>query len=77
MRSNITCSNCQHTWEDEVAEILLRVLCPQCGVVLDLIRATEAKPGLSPQDQALIRFAGGIAIGLLLLKIFDSKRGRK
>jgi len=77
MRKNITCPNCQHAWEQELAETLLRIACPQCGVVLDLTRVAEAKPGLSRQDQALIGFAGGIAIGLLLLKIFGTQGKRR
>lgn len=77
MRKSITCPNCQHAWEQELAETLLRIGCPQCGIVLELVRAVAAKPGLSQQDQALIGFAGGIAIGLLLLKILDDKGKRK
>ncbi|HXQ33016.1 MAG TPA: hypothetical protein VN843_03220 [Anaerolineales bacterium] len=77
MRKNITCSNCHHAWEQELAERLLRIGCPQCGVVLDLIKVANAKPGLSPKDQALIRFAGGVMIGLLLLTILGTKGRRK
>lgn len=77
MRKNIACPNCQHAWEQEMAETLLRIACPQCGVALDLVRAAAAEPGLSQQDQALIGFAGGIAIGLLLLKILPDKGKRK
>jgi predicted RNA-binding Zn-ribbon protein involved in translation (DUF1610 family) len=77
MRKNITCPSCQQAWEQELAETLLRIACPQCGVVLDLVRAAEAKPGLNPQDQALIGFAGGIAIGLVLLKILGATGKRK
>ena len=77
MRKTITCSNCHHAWEQDLAETLLRIGCPKCGVVLDLIRVANAKPGLSPKDQALIRFAGGVMIGLLLLTILGTKGRRK
>lgn len=74
MRKNIACPHCQRAWEQELAETLLRVACPQCGVVLDLTRAAEAQPGLSAQDRALIGLAGGIAIGLLLIKIGGNRK---
>lgn len=76
MSEKINCQHCNNAWEQDVAEIALRIFCPTCGKVLDFARSAQSVPGLTEQEKALIGLAGGVAIALILINLLGGNKRR-
>jgi hypothetical protein len=70
MNAKHRCPNCSSAVGEELFNVAMKSVCPNCYTALQLVKKAEATPGLSEQDKAFLNVVGGIAIGVFIGKLF-------